>query len=423
MYSKYHVLINGQDIIYQAGAIPYDKPRWQRNYPLAWGDINCNIQCEKYPILDSSSMRRVKGYDVSDDGWLDYCDRNFCHERIACTDFKVIPSSIWQVHLFPEVKWFPRDFLTGEPLLYDTMAMDFQTAIHKRKQSLADMDNLNLKYYRNPYFSDSASTVISFCFIDQVLAGEKPLNERDYLSTVNMPEDTADTSAPSLPMYFDNIPNKIVKIKQESNALDKAILRLYTDNPHEYYYSDTLFDRCPGWQITDKMIADLRYPKTLQKDGQSLKRDPKYVEDIHWYHGCPCMPISELNSFTAQQLRALIFNVPPFCSYEAMSNAMYILQKAFVYCNNPKDRAQIVRHVMNLHGSLLMKEDFFKKNSLTLQQQRNFDSRCNTTWENQFPRYVTSYSSDLRARAERISAAVKKAGSIEPNIYYISSIW
>ncbi len=421
-YSKYHVIVNGQDVVYQAGAIPYDRPKWQRKYPLAWGDINCTSQCYKYPILDSSSMRRVKGYDVSEDGWLDYYDKDFCHERIACTDFKIIPSIIWQVHLLPDVKWFPRDFLSGEPLLHE-MPMDFKTAIKKRQQSLANMDDLNLKYYRNPYFSDSASTVISFCFIDKVLPGDKPLSERDYLSTVNMPEDTADTSAPSLPMYFDNIPNKIVKIKQEPSALEKAILRLYTDTPHDFYFSDTSFDRCPGWQITDKMLADLRYPRTLQKLNMPLQKDPKYVEDIHWYHGCPCMPITALNDFTKQQLRTIIFNVPPFCSYEAMSNAMFILQRAFYYCENPQDRAQIVRHVLNLHCSLLLKEAFFKKNNLTLQQQKNFDSRCNTTWENLFPRYVTSYTSDLRSRAERISVAVKKINSIEPYISYISSIW
>jgi hypothetical protein len=422
-YTKFHVIFNGQEIVYHSGAIPTDNPKWQRKYPLAWGDISTSMRMGMYPIVDSSTMHKVKGYEVSEDGWLDYCDVNLCHERIICTDYKLVPATIWQVHLIPDVRWFPRDFQSGEPLLIDKLRMDFKTALLKRQQSLANMDNVDLKYYRNPYFSDSASTVISFNFIDDTIRGAKPLSQRDYVSTVNMPEQTDDTLAPSLPMYFDNIPNKIVRVKQEYYGLEKAILRLYTDTQDDVKYSDSLFDRCVGWQITDKMLADYRYPPRLQKTGTKPRKDSTYVEDIHWYHGCPCLPISHLADFTKQQLRMFIYNVPPFCSYEAMSNAMYILQQAFVYCDNYKDRAQIVRHILNLHGSLLKKEEFFSKNNLTAQQRSNFDSRCNESWENLFPRYVTSYTSDLRSRAERVLKAVQTFKSVENNIYYIASMW
>ena len=426
-YAMFKVLYNNEEVSYFPGGV--GEKLWHRSYPLAWGVVSALSRTSQYPFKDKDNAKWFKdpNSSVSEDGWKDYCDSQWCYERIPCTETRSVPFSFWQVHLFPMVKWYPRDIFTGLPILRDELKMDFKTAQRKKAESIQKSDNLDLKYYRNPYFSDSASCALSFQFLDNVLPGETPLSQRDFVSTRYF-SDTQRVGEPGLELYFDRIPGRIIRIKQEVNAVEKAILRMYAEDSVDDAHASDVYERCGyNWAETDKMVGDLRYPPSIQSPAAPLKMGPNFTERKYSYHGCPCLGVPELNNFTASEIKGFIYQAPPLCSVKDMSNAMYIYQTAFSKLNDVSDRAMIIRRMFVVHASLLDRINFNTANRLTQAQIDAYSASCAGSWVNKFPVYVSGYNADLRSRTERSFAIVqelkKSNRTIEAGMFQIASSW
>lgn len=432
-YIRFGMDINGKDFYYNSKSeINVSNSKWQQEYPIAWGVMSEVNRPGIYtqPDPDPRITRKYKTNFSGGGGWIDYCQDGLCYERIPCTQKKIAPVQFWQVHITPKICWYPRDIFTGEPKIVDTLRMTLEQAMAKKKESLDNPDKVDLKYYRNPYFSDSASCYSSISFFDQVLSGQKPLNERDFISVRNITEDTSKKAdQPRVDLYIDHIPGRIVRLKQVPYALERAIVTLYSETDDEFYAQDSLYDACFNWKFNDEEIGKLRYPDSLQSKNKPLKKNSTFDEAKYQYFGCPCLGITELNGYTKAQIRRFLFQQPPMCSYKEMCKAMFIYRKAWLHCDNPKDRAQIVNNIILLHASIMDRQHFIKKNKLPQSEVDLINANCSSSWTNSFPDYVTSYTSDLQSSSEKLIAIVKNIKStfpnksIEANIPYINTIW
>jgi hypothetical protein len=428
-YAFYRMIYNGQEITYYPGSPALNDKKWHKTNPVAWGAANSVSRRGLYTFKDEDNSRFYKdaNQEVSEDGWKDYCDNEFCYERIYCTDYKTVPFSYWQVHLFPLVKWFPRDIFTGNAILNDNLKMDFKTAQLKKQESLKNPDNVELKYYRNPYFSDSASCVISLQFIDNTIPGDIPLNQRDFISTQYFSENEKENE-PGKSVYFDHIPGRIVRVKTEMNAVERAILRLYAEDSLEDAQASSVYSRCSyNWPFLDKEVGKRRYQPLQQKTGEPLIMDSAFSEKRYFYHGCPCLEITELNNFTAPEIRGFIYQAPPLCSVKDMANAMYVYQTAFEKLNDPADRSMVVKRILTVHAALIDRIDFYTKNNLTDYQIDKYSRSCPESWIKFFPSYSKTYTDNLKAKAERLVSIVQKLKtsntSIDSGINQIASMW
>ncbi len=324
--------------------------------------------------------------------YADYCDSKTCHEYLSCKDFKIMKQSFWQVHLFPEVWFYPRDFLTGQPRTVADKRMDAQTAAQMRKLSIDQPDNINYKYYRNPYLSDSASTYISFCFINNATVYEKPFSQRDYIQLSSFSTGT-DTAAGVMPVNFDHIPDRMWRVESdgsEMTSIKNALLKLYTTSDSERdFLTKKINAKCINWENIDKDNGK-RLWKPDPKDKSRLTRIPNTDATIYTYDGCPCAPIPSLSNFTAAQVRRFVYQAIPTCSMKQMRKALTINYEAMRYLRNKYDQERIQTNILYLNKMIketnaIIQEETIRQGAAAVNAKLlEIESNCKNSWVNSF---------------------------------------
>lgn len=302
-------------------------PLYTKSAPSCWGKRLMEDQDpNRYPNCTDGHCYRTSG--ATSDGFDNYCDdpkvnslSHYCFEAFAGVKSKSANLGYWQVHLYPEVWYYCRDPETGNPIYNESVCprMTPDKAFAMKKSSLDDPNNLNLKIYRNPYLSDSASTIISFSFIDDGNA-QLPLTQRDFiwLSATQM------KSAIS----FEHFPNRMFRLKElTAAALEEAILLTYTQTADEEKKIRDLPWRCPSWKPVDDGNGERFFPVSLRKDGRYTAN--KDIDRGNYvYNDCPDYPHSDVFSLTVNQMRRILWQPPPMCSLTSMKHALDFYQRA-----------------------------------------------------------------------------------------------
>lgn len=283
--------------------------------------------------------------------------------------YKTASVGIWQVHIHPEMWYYPRDPFDGTPLIKDGLKMDFATAKVQKKKSIDNPGSVDLKYYRNPYFSDSASVVISFAFKGQVGGDMKKLN------SVSLADTTVD---------INHYPNKMYRVLEGTTAITNcmaAIFQLYSRSPEEEAENKTLNQRCSQWAFIDKMNGEIIFPSSMQKTGSPLIRDTRIDNGVFLYNGCPCSQISSLNNLTPVQLQRLLYLNSPLCDRPSMEKACTIYTMLSRYLKAPKD-VEMIQKRMKVLYAIITDRDAKAKAAGVDWSQPNGD--CPSTWVNDF---------------------------------------
>jgi len=405
-----------------------------------------------------------------DDGWRDYCDQLNCYERISIATGKSSNVSFWSIHLAPAVWWYPYDAGGLGPMLNDTLKMDFKTAkawreisikapLHTNMESkvefFKDARSLaQLKNYRRPWYSDSASCVISVQFQESNNREPGKVDRRtrtalpEYLFT-SFKDQPAARAGGNLNPTFDNtnitrIPGRMVRLRGVPDDVPIAIMRLYAERDVEDELAKNVAQRCGvGWRSTDSRVGEEhRFPDSAVfnerqrrwRPGTSLpvmfrQRDfmnPRgtdeelvYADDYSakkfTYNHCACLPIPEFhNRVTTNELRSIIYQVPPLCAVPEMSNALYILLRAQNYMTNEHDLTMLRKRITMVYNSLEERTALYR--TLTPAQIVRGEAACAKSWELLFrdrpndptgrPLYRSAYTSDLKQGAEEVVRAL-----------------
>jgi len=434
---------------------------WHRTKPTAWGETPFNDNKKKtyttksnmYDYMDSADVDSIRKYGgkttryfkslraviESRGDFVDYCEEDehggngLCYEQIDCATTAQSSLKFWSLHLFPVVKWYPRQFQSGKPLMDSVFVMSTWQARRMRELSLkyADKDGWGKKAnsrdvveamggdtlselpmfaYRKPYYSDSTSCVISVQFV-----GNSP--RVGYIMTSI--KDTEDSRFRNF--YVDRVPDRIVQVHSHNpQEVKRAILRLYAESASDDKKFGSIYERCgSGWEELDiKIGEEYRFPTPAgRRDFSSpggttevLVMDTGYYEPRYIYNGCPCLPIAGLRNFSASDLRAITYRMPPMCDVASMSNALYVLLEARKYLKNENDIKTLRQRIVQLGTALDVRSNAFV--SLTPAQVRNVTAFCPDTWEMNFrdtthglpgvPMFRSSYTSDMRIAVDSI---------------------
>ena len=304
-----------------------------------------------------------------------YCDNVFttpsvispyCYDPIPEMAFRTENLGFWNVHFYPEAWYYCRDPSTGKPLseAEGCPRMDIRTAHAKKKESLDNPSDLNLKPYRNPALSDSASSILSIQFVED---NGLPLVQRDYiwLSALKV--------GSKIP--FEHFPNRMFRVRNTSQAaLMDALLQSYTESDREAQDMLNLSARCgAAWQETDLQVGRLLYPIPGRANGKYTPA--ANLNQAHFkYHGCPDLPHPELGNLTKTQARAFIWQTPPQCSSNQMHKALSFYTQAAALLNAPEDQKQIAK-VTLIVQDLLTRRRGIQNADPTLE-----DRVCPATW-------------------------------------------
>jgi hypothetical protein len=417
------------------------------------------------------------GVEPSEIG-VDRCERKAsegasgwnCYEYFVCNSQpRVSALKFWQLHLFPLVKYFPRDLSTGDPIYGPNQeyAMSASEAVEARNKSLelasinVDVRDMGMVYrnvdtaavtpllytqYRNPFFSDSLSCVMSAQFVHNGDAVP------DYFET------NIEYSEPGFDDFFiGRFPNRIVEV---TSTLDEAVLRLYAATDYEDSLARGMASRCGlSWRADDVAVGETyRFPNTAHyqvaeraaskfesfrdylyamvrrivemlsnpvykaavKRGvpDELAMDTNYIEKRYIYNFCPCLPIAEFNVyengqvvdyFTLSDLRTYIYKTPPMCDEISMANALAVLLMIA-----RQDKLTSANMVMLWRRVAMLGDALGRRSDLNAQlsdiQKKQALQFCADTWEINFrdangrPRFASSYTPDMKNRVERIKS-------------------
>jgi hypothetical protein len=347
---------------------------WFRERPVAWAEMQfdrINKTRFVHEVDYDSAYQFQKGFGPPvryyktlslDGGFVDYCEgepeKGSCYEYIDCNTYAVSPIRYWQIHLFPVAKWFPREPSTGHPIVNDTFAMDFREAKKRRQNSIDNYNKSGVKdtvffgtdtivrsstIWRSPYFSDSASTVVSAQFLAD--SGVVPVNRDRFMTSIT--KLAKDGELPFDNFHLDRVPNRIIRVEGGwtgvRQSVERAILRLYAETEVDDSLYKTITYRCgSSWYFADIEVAEkYRFPDVTvpgspgvdyTKVGgtkSAMVVDSVYVEKRYIYNGCPCLPIPELDNFTLSDMRGFVYRSPPLCDIEGMVKGLLILRVVY----------------------------------------------------------------------------------------------
>ncbi|MBN1292358.1 MAG: hypothetical protein JXB48_11010 [Candidatus Latescibacteria bacterium] len=265
--------------------------------------------------------------------FVNYRKDNQVYEYIPCEyEFKTANIGYWQVHLHPQVWYYPRDPFDGHGLCFDELKMTPEEAQEKRSASLNDPENLDLKYYRNPFLSDSASVIISFGFCNI------PSTDMTEMNSIYLVDTTVQIN--HYPPYMYRIPAGSLPTNPVN--YQAPLYQLYSKDPAEEKFYSELESNCPSWRVYDMKNADLIFPPKLQETGR-LVRDHNVDDGIFNYHGCPCSRIPSLLNLTPVQLRRMVFLTPPMCDRGEMIKAYNLYNQFLPYLKNKTDHNLIMQ--------------------------------------------------------------------------------
>jgi hypothetical protein len=241
--------------------------------------------------------------------------------------FKTENLGYWQVHIFPVIQYFPHDAGTGQPNL-KAPPMGRKEAFAKKVQSINDPNSVTLRDYRNPFLSDSASSIISLAFTDDGTL-RNPMNKRSAIWLSG--------SVIGSKMEYEHYPARMFRVENNSeSSVNEAIVQSYADDNAHAEEMRTLDSRCPGWRTIDRINSTYIFPTKDRVNGV-FKQDDTYNTGIFSYNNCPCTYIKKYR-MTAAQLRKFIFKVVPTCSYESMQKALTFYNDMHQLLMAPEDQ-------------------------------------------------------------------------------------
>jgi hypothetical protein len=109
---------------------------WHKSKPTAWGRLpNTEAYRKEYHFYHETIKQGIRpdplspippdtvvfyktlDPDASTHGIVEHCIGDYCYENIRCDTQKLPDFYFWQIHLFPVVKWFPRNPSSGTPIM------------------------------------------------------------------------------------------------------------------------------------------------------------------------------------------------------------------------------------------------------------------------------------------------------------------
>jgi hypothetical protein len=292
-----------------------------------------------YKGVNSDKNQTINGgptipqFNQSNSEINEYCDDQYFYKLVDSLDSKTENLGYWQVHAYPEVAYYPRDPSSGQPIIFKDLAFGIDSAMVRKKRSLDNPNNNDLKYYRDPYLSDSASTIISFAFIDD---GGIALNQRQSIWLSG--------SAIGSKISFEHYPNKMYSAT--ALGLETAVRMLYSNGEGEEIFARTLEDRCPGWNAVDQINGmDIFPPAKRSANGTSYERDWSVDDGVYLYDECPCARQSDLGGKTKAEIRRFIFKPVPTCSYEDITRAESFYIRMQPVLTAQKDQEMLYRRL------------------------------------------------------------------------------
>jgi len=372
------------------GQARYDlqnNPVYTQEKPTAWGRrLRVADDNNKYPIEietqnqeDGTSQIQYIANTASTSGptqssgdFTDYCDNTYCYEGVHNFAWKTDNLGYWQVHLFPYVAYFPRDAATGQPNL-KAPPMGRKEAFAQKVKSINDPNNVNLKDYRSPYLSDSASSIISISFTDDGSVAD-PMNKRAYIwlsgSSINSK------------MQYEHFPTKMFRVESEmDNSVLEAVLQSYSDDDAHAEKMRTLDTRCPGWKTIDVANSKYVFPPKNRSNGR-IVQDNTINTGIFTYNNCPCTFIAPYN-MTAAQLRKFIFKAVPTCSYAAMQKALSFYNKMKSILTSPVDQKLLNGRINTINQLMAIREKIYATDS-KVDWAKN-EINCSQSWVDNLP--------------------------------------
>lgn len=280
-------------------------------------------------------IKSVGAMEFDIDGIKEYCDDNYYYKKLPDKKltFKTENLGYWQVHVYPEIWYYPRDYTTGQAVIYDTLKKSHTEALALKKQSIENPNSTELKYWRNPYFSDSASTVISFAFTEDgtVLKDQRFI----WLSG----------SAIGSKISYEHYPKKMYSISSRQ-SLRAALLQLYSASDDDEQYAQTLDLRCgeSTWEAIDEANGRIIFPLNKRNKGV-YERDWNVNDGYFRYNGCPCARSDELGNRTKAEIRRFIVYPVPTCNLDDIMAAMSFYRLLSRHLDAPKDVQIISRNI------------------------------------------------------------------------------
>jgi hypothetical protein len=397
-YQKVHRKVDNTDsIFYGVDANPHRvSPVYFRSRPIYYGeriatssdialytmdavdDDGSQIHTANNNYLYQSDINKIPGVVSSNLQTLSqtapftsYLKGNTVYEYIPIKyQCKTANIGFWQVHVYPVLWYYERDPYTGIPLLVDALKMDQKTAIQKKKESINSPDDATLKYFRNPYLSDSASVIVSFAFtnvpgVDMTTMNSIPLVD----STVNInhyPSNMYRVTGPGVSTSY--------------NAYSTALFQLYSKDALDEARNQSIGSRCPNWKNSDLANADLIFPKSMQ-DPAFLVRDKNVDEGIFSYNSCPCSQVTSMQNLTAVQLKRLLYQTPPLCNRADMVKAVGLYNQMIPILTDPKDQ-NLIQKKISLVNKTIKERDARAAAAGVTWSTSNGD--CAPTWVNNF---------------------------------------
>jgi hypothetical protein len=294
-----------------------------------------------YGISSISKSEASKKFDIqSGNMFTNTNDESFAVDKgnntaVAFFEHKISDSyelhqdgGFFQIHLYPEQAYYPRNINDGKPILEQNKVptgfpfkMDFATAQKYRVDALdtSRIENLNYRIYRNPYYSDSASTVVSFAFMDDGSNTDIFYGSSDLYKDVN-PE-----------VNFNYFPQRAIRINSlREEDVKTALLRCFATSSKADSLCRTAYYRCPGWEQIDSRNG--QYVFNTNPNG-SYTRNHAVSLNIWQYNNCPCTKVQEMGNLTVSQFKNFPYLTLPTCSMNEMQRAskyLGIMQKYLV---------------------------------------------------------------------------------------------
>jgi hypothetical protein len=334
------------------------------NYLLKPQSPPKGMPANEYVATDLKSFAQFTPYS-------NYMKGNYVYEYIPVKyTFKTANIGFWQIHVHPVIWYYPRDPFDGKPYLFDSLKMDYKTACAKKKQSIDSPDKLDLKYYRNPYLSDSASVIISFSFANI------PNTDMTSLNSISLTDSTVDIT--HYPTYMYRVSS--YGVSDSWNSYKSALYQLYSKYPEDERDNQNVDNRCAAWQFIDKQNADIIFPPSIQKPGVLVRN--KLIDDgIFRYNDCPCSRISELKNLTPVQLQRFALLAPPMCNRSDMVKACNLYSKFMKYLKAPSDQKLLTRKI-NMLQKIIQEGD--KRAAAAGVDWTISNEDCPDTWVNEF---------------------------------------
>ena len=282
-----NVVIFPEAIIYESGR---NNLWYSSDRPVLYG-LKAGSFSKDYNY-DGPNGFHFKSFQDMQKDFPDFKYNNYIYEVLPVTDFEVTTKGYWQIHIHPEEVWFPRNPLTGEPIKDPSVklnptAMSFEKALEMKKLSIANPDDARYTYYRNPYFDDSASTIISVSFIDNSNPSDL-IQNRSYIELTTGTEIIDGENKGALTHF----PPRMVSFRSwDHTSVYTAMLKMFSENNDDDISIDKMNSKCSDWMYTDLMNGNI-VCKTNEYG--VLERNDDVPLDIWWYDDCPCTRISEL---------------------------------------------------------------------------------------------------------------------------------